>query len=127
MLLIPNENMPGKCEECPCYDPYVYLCNVVDEDDYNGRAIDTHGVRQNWCPLIEVPPHGDLIDRDEFIAEQRHLYCENCERRKGMKNGKMKFVYDIGDAPCRACGYGDVLDDIDDAPTIIEAEGDDGL
>mgnify|MGYP003325606029 CR=1 FL=1 len=59
---------------------------------------------------------------DAFIAEQRHLYCENCERRKGMKNGKVKFVYDIGDAPCRACGYGDVLDDLEDAPTVIEEE-----
>lgn len=73
---------------------------------------------------VPVPPHGRLIDADAFIAEQRHLYCENCGRRKGMKNGKMKFVYDIGDAPCRACGYGDVLDDIDDAPTILEAEED---
>lgn len=85
----------------------------------------------NWqgdCTFIQgaqavpVPPHGRLIDADAFIAEQRHLYCENCERRKGMKNGKMKFVYDIGDAPCRACGYGDVLDDLEDAPTMIEKE-----
>ena len=53
------------------------------------------------------------IDRDAFLAEQRHLYCENCARRK---NGKGKFVYDIGDAPCRACGYGDVLDDVENAP-----------
>ncbi len=71
---------------------------------------------------VPVPPHGRLIDAGAFIAEQRHLYCENCERRKGMKNGKAKFVYDIGDAPCRACGYGDVLDDLEDAPTVIEAE-----
>ncbi len=53
------------------------------------------------------------IERDAFLAEQRHLYCENCARRK---NGKGKFVYDIGDAPCRACGYGDVLDDVENAP-----------
>jgi hypothetical protein len=58
----------------------------------------------------------EYIEREAFIAEQRHLYCENCERRKGMKNGKMRFVYEIGDAPCRACGYGDVLDDLEDVP-----------
>ncbi len=59
----------------------------------------------------------EYIDREAFLAEQRHLYCENCERRKGkMKNGKMRFAYEIGDAPCRACRYGDVLDDLEDYP-----------
>ena len=56
----------------------------------------------------------EYIDREAFVKEQRHLYCENCARRKGMKNGKMKFLYEIGDAPCRSCGYGDVLDDLED-------------
>ena len=58
----------------------------------------------------------EYIEREAFIAEQRHLYCDNCARRKGMKNGKMRFVYEIGDAPCRACRYGDVLDDLEDYP-----------
>lgn len=58
----------------------------------------------------------EYIEREAFLAEQRHLYCENCARRKGMKNGKMRFVYEIGDAPCRACGYGDVMDDAEDFP-----------
>lgn len=58
----------------------------------------------------------DYISREAFLAEQLHLYCENCARRKGMKNGKMKFVYEIGDAPCRACGIGDVLDDVENFP-----------
>jgi len=55
----------------------------------------------------------EYIDREAFLAEQRHLYCENCARRK---NGKGKFVYDIGDAPCRACDICDVLDAVEDAP-----------
>lgn len=58
----------------------------------------------------------EYIEREAFLAEQRHLYCENCERRKGMKNGKMKFVYDIGDAPCRACDIGDMVDSVEDFP-----------
>ena len=62
------------------------------------------------------------IDRDEFVKEQRHLYCDNCGKRKGMKNGKMRFVYEIGDAPCRACGIGDVLDDLEDAPSADVVE-----
>lgn len=55
----------------------------------------------------------ECIEREAFLAEQRHLYCENCARRK---NGKGKFVYEIGDAPCRACDIGDVLDAVEDFP-----------
>ena len=58
----------------------------------------------------------EYIEREAFIAEQRHLYCENCARRKGMKNGKMKFVYAIGEVPCRACDIGDMLDSVEDYP-----------
>lgn len=58
----------------------------------------------------------EYIDKQAFLEEQRHLYCENCEKRKGIKRGKMRFVYEIGDAPCRSCGYGDVLDDLEDLP-----------
>ncbi len=69
----------------------------------------------------------DYISREAFLAEQRHLYCENCARRKGIKNGKMKFAYEIGDAPCRACGIGDVLDDVENFPAadvrpVVRAE-----
>lgn len=73
---------------------------------------------------VPVPPHGRLIDADAFIKQKRELICENCDRRRGMKDGKLtkRFVYAIGDAPCRACGIGDMLGYVDDAPTIIEAE-----
>ena len=55
----------------------------------------------------------EYIEREAFLAEQRHLYCDNCARRK---NSKGKLVYDIGDAPCRACGICDVLDAVEDFP-----------
>lgn len=55
----------------------------------------------------------EYIERDAFLAEQRHLYCDNCAKRK---NSKGKLVYDIGDAPCRACGICNVLDAVEDAP-----------
>lgn len=58
----------------------------------------------------------EYIDRDAFLAHKRKLYCGDCDRRKGMKNGKMRILYDIGDVPCRACGIEDVLSDIEDFP-----------
>lgn len=56
------------------------------------------------------------ISVEAFTASVRERYCKNCDRRKGMKNGKLKTVYAIGDAPCRACGIDDMVDDIDDYP-----------
>ena len=58
----------------------------------------------------------EYIERDAFIADKRKQYCADCDRRKGMKNGKIKFCYEIGAAPCRACGIDDMLSDVEDYP-----------
>lgn len=58
----------------------------------------------------------DYISRKAFIEQKRKLYCENCGSRKGMRNGKYKTLYEIGEAPCRACGINDVLNDVEDFP-----------
>lgn len=58
----------------------------------------------------------DYISREAFLAAKRKQYCENCDRRKGMKNGKIKMLYAIGGAPCRSCGIGDMLDEVEDYP-----------
>ena len=72
---------------------------------------------------VPVPPHGKLIDADAFVKEKRERYCkQNCERRKGIKNGEKCFIYKIGEIPCIACEIDDLISAVDDAPTIIEAE-----
>lgn len=65
----------------------------------------------------------EYIDREAFLDAKRKLYCADCARRKGMKNGKFKTLYEIGDAPCRACGVNDVLEDVEDFPAadVVEA------
>ena len=62
----------------------------------------------------------EYISREAFLEKERRLYCQDCSRRK---NSNGKLVYEIGDAPCRACGIGDVLDDFDDFPTAIPPHG----
>lgn len=62
-----------------------------------------------------------LIDADATIKYLREFICKDCDRRKGMKNGKIRFCYEIGEAPCRACDIGDTIDyflDEDISPTI---------
>ena len=64
----------------------------------------------------------EYIDREAFLDAKRKLYCADCARRKGMKNGKFKTLYEIGDAPCRACGVNDVLEDVEDFPAADVVE-----
>jgi len=123
-ILIKGMEMPRCCDDCP-------FC-VPEADEENGDICIVSGQfpivnkdeRSVECPLLELPPHGRLINADAFIAEKRKQFCEDCDRRKGFENGKhTETIYEIGGAPCRACDIDDMLDFIDDAPTIIEAEG----
>ena len=59
-----------------------------------------------------------MIDADALIDNIKTFSCIDCERRKGMKNGKLKFLYEIGDVPCRACDVADMIDTIDEAQTV---------
>ena len=62
-----------------------------------------------------------LIDADATIQYLREARCKDCDRRKGTKNGKIRFCYEIGDVPCRACDIGDTIDyflDEDISPTV---------
>lgn len=61
-----------------------------------------------------------LIDADALTDEVMERYCKECDKRKGIKNGKYRIVYEIGDAPCRACPLDDVKDELDNAPAIEE-------
>lgn len=59
-----------------------------------------------------------LIDADALIDEALERYCKDCDKRKCVKNGKYRIVYEIGEAPCRACEVDDVKAELEEAPTI---------
>ena len=61
-----------------------------------------------------------LIDADALLDDVMERYCKECDKRKGIKNGKYRIVYNVGDAPCRACSVDDMKDDLENAPTIEE-------
>ena len=58
------------------------------------------------------------IDADEFVSLKREWYCDQCEKRKGMKRGRLQFVYEIGGPPCRACDVDDMISDIEAFPAV---------
>lgn len=91
-ILIKGMEMPTKCYFCPCADVEYSDCNLMP-----GTGIAAHG-RLPDCPLVELPPHGRLIDADALM---RH--CVDLPRG----GGYMPVVYK---------SY------ITNAPTIIEAD-----
>ena len=127
-VLVCGMKMPKNCEECDFASmedvdfDYSLYCKCSKK--YCDLDALWHPIGWN-CPLVEVPPHGRLVDADALIAKKRKLYCDNCILRTGIKNGKKQFVYEIGAAPCRGCWIDDMVTELQDAPTIIDAEGGD--
>lgn len=63
-ILIPGK-MPTECWECPCaYETEGAHHNYCQAAGYDTKLPDEG--RPDWCPLIELPPHGDLVDRDHL-------------------------------------------------------------
>ena len=56
-----------------------------------------------------------LIDADALVAQIEKECCINCVHRKSNSG---RFIYDIGDAPCKACGTYDAIDWIEYADEI---------
>jgi hypothetical protein len=59
-ILIKGAKMPSSCAVCPCYKwESDYGCAVKHEEPKDFKK------RPSWCPLVEIPPHGRLIDANE--------------------------------------------------------------
>lgn len=91
-VLIKGMEMPKTCIMC-WLSPIcpVWVKEVSRYKGYDNRLPD--------CPLVEVSPHGRLIDADEAKEALRRA-----------------------EALTRAFGYHNVIDTISEQPTIIEAE-----
>ena len=88
------------------------ICPLCDTDGYCGangkqRCLVPENEMPNDCPLIELPPHGDLIDRDALKKYIENTYCQKCKRDKILCH--------------KNCDYGDFMEELDYAPVILEA------
>lgn len=59
-----------------------------------------------------------LIDADALIDDLMERYCKECDKRKGIKSGERRIIYEIGEVPCRACEVDDVKAELEEAPTV---------
>ena len=65
-VYIPGMEMPTSCFYCPFrekVDPDDYVCMALNKEFEETFSL-IAGHRHKDCPLVPVPPHGDLIDRD---------------------------------------------------------------
>jgi hypothetical protein len=83
-VLIKGIRIPESCAECRfCVNGFtddapMYECACQSYDNVSvlvekdGQPFD---FRPEWCPLIELPPHGRLIDADKLMRdiEEYHL------------------------------------------------------
>ena len=67
-ILIRGMEMPKTCSQCPlCYD--YMMCSLRDgRFSRMGESFDCCEMRLADCPLIELPPHGDLISKQTALA-----------------------------------------------------------
>ena len=68
-IYIKGMEMPSCCGECRFLDEYGdYPCCIVT-DEQRGYNFRIRELRMPHCPLIPVPDHGDLIERDRAVGE----------------------------------------------------------
>ena len=101
---------PTWCGECDFLsgliipDNEYHCCAPTNNTNYSLNVTDNveNWSRPDWCPLVEVPePHGRLIDAEKL---------------------KNEYPHDTDwDYPVNTNSY--VCESIDNAPTVIEAEG----
>lgn len=103
-----NMEMPSKCIECKLMrrcgkDDLDYVCmpaRVYVEDLTNACK-----PRPEYCPLVELPPHGRLIDADALIVRIRRAKELQPELSDLYENEAVEMLLWVGTEP-----------------TIIEAE-----
>ena len=93
-VIVKSMEMPESCYRCPMANDDFYLCGATEKYLEN----DSEERRPDWCPLIELPPHGRLIDADKLN------------------------IHDVSPVD-GFCVMGVTEEDIGLAETVIEAEG----
>ena len=110
-ILIKGMDMPKDCPMCPmahwnACDEFTG-CGIVAGKKYANKTDPKYmksTCRPDWCPLVEVKPHGRLIDADEL-------------------NNMINQSYPMTDRVDVHNGYAIVQEMMKQLPTIIESEG----
>ena len=108
-VYITGMEMPKSCRDCGI-EQEGFWCGALD--GYQNTRCFTNERRED-CPLIEIPPHGRLIDESAIELSK----YENAAH-DALHNGKGSILYDSG----VLAGARAITRLVRNAPTIIPAE-----
>lgn len=98
-IYIPGLDTPEKCNGC-CMN-LIGHC-LVNEGLYVGRDNLEYNSKPDWCPAMNIQPHGRLIDADAFLA--RNAYFADREFVNPMYDDTLKDLIDRADTIIPASG-----------------------
>ena len=106
-FIVPMEK-PKRCGLCPCFHAeHPMHCQAVKAHK-DKRIIAPYGAPiPDWCPLIELPPHGRLGDLDKLI--------DSCKQYMNMLDPESKEYTKIFALKCYLVAVAE--------EAVIEAEG----
>lgn len=96
MSILIDMEMPKACVFCELYDGQTHWCRGAKKEIPYSLVYE----RADDCPLVELPPHGRLVDADALRID----------------------LIDRGIADIQTSDWYEIRQAVDDAPTIIEAE-----
>jgi hypothetical protein len=105
-ILIKGMKIPKKCCDCDLLPSEInwdeqWECPITEEIVH--KYVEERKGKPSNCPLVEIPPHGRLIDADYM---KRHLM----------------FSQGINDCGALYAPYDEIKKEIDRMPTVIESE-----
>lgn len=109
-ILIQGMEMPKNCRICPCFQYDMF------DDDIDGycKALKTKIMNRSKhhpdCPLIELPPHGRLIDADKFEFEMNDKLLVALTEKYGEEEAQKGLHF----------SFRDCISNIQFQPTVIE-------
>lgn len=115
-IYIKGMEMPKSCEKCPAFHNTL-RCGITAFPFYSNER---HERRMHDCPLVPVPPHGDLIERDPLRASIRESIDEChkwADEMREAENDEMVIRAEQSLGTFVECGLR-----VKNAPTIIPAD-----
>lgn len=115
-ILIKGMKMPkncDKCELCIWLDHQTRPTCAATGEEFSVK--DMEQKRGKDCPLVELPPHGDLIDREAAL----YALCEAVHN----VDGEIPCANQIVSCTWEKTRVQEYAEEILAIPTIIEAEG----
>lgn len=66
-IIVKGMEMPKNCAECKIWSICECLNDFEDFESICYAVEDGDLIRDKNCPLIELPPHGDLVDLSDMV------------------------------------------------------------